>query len=75
MMTEGARKDWFTVGFELHTSHQWVIQNSKAKNWVHLEHCILNGAAARTCQIGDQLIIVASEYIDRKRSAISILSF
>ena len=27
--------------------------------------CILNGAAARTCQIGDQLIIVASEYIDR----------
>ena len=27
--------------------------------------CILNGAAARTCQIGDQLIIAASEYIDR----------
>jgi aspartate 1-decarboxylase len=26
--------------------------------------CILNGAAARTCQIGDQLIIAASEYID-----------
>jgi len=27
--------------------------------------CILNGAAARTCQIGDQLIVAASEYIDR----------
>jgi aspartate 1-decarboxylase len=27
--------------------------------------CILNGAAARTCQVGDQLIIAASEYIDR----------
>jgi aspartate 1-decarboxylase len=27
--------------------------------------CILNEAAARTCQIGDQLIIAASEYIDR----------
>jgi aspartate 1-decarboxylase len=27
--------------------------------------CILNGAAARTCQIGDQVIIAASEYIDR----------
>jgi aspartate 1-decarboxylase len=27
--------------------------------------CILNGAAARTCQIGDQVIIVASEYVDR----------
>src|SRR6516162_3613068 len=27
--------------------------------------CILNGAAARTCQIGDHLIIAASEYIDR----------
>lgn len=25
--------------------------------------CILNGAAARTCQIGDELIICASEYI------------
>jgi aspartate 1-decarboxylase len=27
--------------------------------------CILNGAAARTCQIGDQVIIAASEYVDR----------
>lgn len=27
--------------------------------------CILNGAAARTCQIGDEVIIAASEYIDR----------
>ncbi|MDE7065013.1 MAG: aspartate 1-decarboxylase [Desulfovibrionaceae bacterium] len=27
--------------------------------------CILNGAAARTCQKGDELIICASEYIDR----------
>jgi aspartate 1-decarboxylase len=27
--------------------------------------CILNGAAARTCQIGDQVIVAASEYIDR----------
>ena len=26
--------------------------------------CILNGAAARTCQIGDELIIAASESID-----------
>ena len=27
--------------------------------------CILNGAAARTCQIGEEVIIAASEYIDR----------
>ncbi|MCR5563526.1 MAG: aspartate 1-decarboxylase [Desulfovibrio sp.] len=26
--------------------------------------CILNGAAARTCQKGDELIITASEYIE-----------
>ena len=26
--------------------------------------CVLNGAAARTCQKGDQLIITASEYIE-----------
>ena len=25
--------------------------------------CILNGAAARTCQLGDELIIAASEYL------------
>ncbi len=28
--------------------------------------CILNGAAARTCQLGDELIIAASEQIDPK---------
>ncbi len=28
--------------------------------------CILNGAAARTCQKGDCVIICASEYIDKK---------
>lgn len=27
--------------------------------------CILNGAAARTCQTGDEVIIAASEFIDR----------
>ena len=27
--------------------------------------CILNGAAARTCQVGDEVIIAASEYLDR----------
>jgi aspartate 1-decarboxylase len=27
--------------------------------------CILNGAAARTCQIGDEIIIAASEYVER----------
>jgi aspartate 1-decarboxylase len=27
--------------------------------------CILNGAAARTCQVGDEVIVAASEYIDR----------
>ena len=26
--------------------------------------CVLNGSAARTCQIGDELIIVASHYSD-----------
>lgn len=29
--------------------------------------CILNGAAARTCQIGDELIICASEFIASPR--------
>jgi aspartate 1-decarboxylase len=28
--------------------------------------CILNGAAARTCQVGDQVIIAAAEYIERR---------
>ena len=27
--------------------------------------CILNGAAARTCQKGDEVIICATEYLDR----------
>ena len=26
--------------------------------------CVLNGAAARTCQVGDEVILVASEYSD-----------
>ena len=29
--------------------------------------CVLNGAAARTCQVGDELIICASEYVDGAR--------
>lgn len=29
--------------------------------------CILNGAAARTCQPGDDVIIAASEFIERKQ--------
>lgn len=28
--------------------------------------CILNGAAARTCQVGDEIIVAASETIDPK---------
>src|SRR5689334_2797613 len=28
--------------------------------------CILNGAAARTCQRGDEIIIAASAYVDPK---------
>ena len=28
--------------------------------------CVLNGAAARTCQPGDEVIIVASDYIEPK---------
>jgi len=28
--------------------------------------CVLNGAAARTCQVGDEVIIVASDYIEAK---------
>lgn len=31
--------------------------------------CILNGAAARTCQIGDEIIIAAVEYVDRRHLA------
>ncbi|MGB0682664.1 MAG: aspartate 1-decarboxylase [Magnetovibrionaceae bacterium] len=29
--------------------------------------CVLNGAAARTCQKGDELIIASSEYIEREQ--------
>lgn len=29
--------------------------------------CVLNGAAARTCQVGDQLIIRSSSYLDEQR--------
>src|SRR5581483_11875945 len=29
--------------------------------------CVLNGAAARTCQIGDPLIICSSAYLDERR--------
>lgn len=29
--------------------------------------CVLNGAAARTCQVGDQLIICSSSYLDEQR--------
>lgn len=29
--------------------------------------CVLNGAAARTCQTGDEVIICASDYIERKQ--------
>jgi aspartate 1-decarboxylase len=29
--------------------------------------CILNGAAARTCQVDDQLIICSSSYVDEQR--------
>jgi len=30
----------------------------------HSRCCILNGAAARTCQVGDEIIICSSHYID-----------
>ena len=29
--------------------------------------CVLNGAAARTCQIGDEIIVAASEYINAEQ--------
>ncbi|WP_027532659.1 aspartate 1-decarboxylase [Bradyrhizobium sp. WSM3983] len=29
--------------------------------------CVLNGAAARTCQVGDQLIICSSSYLEEQR--------
>jgi aspartate 1-decarboxylase len=31
--------------------------------------CILNGAAARTCQVGDEIIICSSHYIEADRIA------
>ncbi|ACB94166.1 aspartate 1-decarboxylase [Beijerinckia indica] len=31
--------------------------------------CILNGAAARTCQVGDEIIICSSHYIEAERIA------
>jgi aspartate 1-decarboxylase len=34
--------------------------------------CILNGAAARTCQNGDSVIICASEYIDSHEKLCSV---
>ncbi len=27
--------------------------------------CVLNGAAARTCQVGDRIVVTASEYVER----------
>ncbi|QOZ51491.1 aspartate 1-decarboxylase [Bradyrhizobium sp. CCBAU 53338] len=29
--------------------------------------CVLNGAAARTCQVGDQIIVCSSQYLDGAR--------
>ncbi len=29
--------------------------------------CILNGAAARTCQVGDRIVVAASEYVEREQ--------
>jgi L-aspartate-alpha-decarboxylase len=29
--------------------------------------CVLNGAAARTCQVGDQLIVCSSSFLDEQR--------
>ena len=34
--------------------------------------CILNGAAARTCQVGDELIIAASDYLPSPESLYSL---
>lgn len=31
--------------------------------------CVLNGAAARTCQVGDQIIVCSSTYLDETRIA------
>ncbi len=29
--------------------------------------CVLNGAAARTCQVGDQIIVCSSTYVDEQQ--------
>lgn len=29
--------------------------------------CVLNGAAALTCEVGDQIIVTAEQYVERKR--------
>ena len=34
--------------------------------------CILNGAAARTCQRGDEIIVCASEYMDNPQKLLEI---
>ncbi len=34
--------------------------------------CILNGAAARTCQVGDEVIICAVEYLNRPEDLYSL---
>ncbi|WP_068318490.1 aspartate 1-decarboxylase [Polycladidibacter hongkongensis] len=31
--------------------------------------CVLNGAAARTCQVGDEVIICSSEYVNKQELA------
>lgn len=31
--------------------------------------CVLNGAAARTCQVGDEIIICSSEYVENQQIA------
>lgn len=35
--------------------------------------CVLNGAAARTCQLGDEVIICATEYVQDPREIKNIL--
>lgn len=31
--------------------------------------CVLNGAAARTCQVGDEIIVCSSAYVDKEQIA------
>ncbi|MGY3080160.1 aspartate 1-decarboxylase [Bradyrhizobium sp. LM6.10] len=49
-------------------------KNSGARIWTYVifgprgsRCCILNGAAARTCQAGDQIIVCSSTYLDETR--------